>query len=104
VLTAIASLSTPSHHHNHRLLPSLIPLRALISRKLCSFSNISCLSPTSSSSLLRLPITLPIPIPLPTLPLCVVKAVSSLEWRFDSGLSGLGSDLMTRHGFPAAMV
>jgi hypothetical protein len=104
-MSAKTSVPTLSHHHNHRLLPSLIPLRALISRKLCSFSSISCLSPTSSSSLLLiLPSTLPMPMPLPTLPLRVVKAVSSLEWRFDSGLSGRGSDLMTRHGFPAAIV
>ena len=36
--------------------------------------------------------------------LLVVKAVSSREWRFDSGLSGRGSDLMTRQGLPAATV
>ena len=73
---------------------SLIPRLARISRRLRSFSSISCLSPTTSSSLNTLPMLL----------LLVVKAVSSREWRFCSGLSGRGSDLMTRQGLPAAMV
>lgn len=38
------------------------------------------------------------------LPLLVVKAVSSRELRFCSGLPDRGRDLMTRQGLPAATV